>query len=571
MSVDDDVTDTVLPTPSYPDEDTRPTSNKEVLGFYAYSFAAEVFVVCGVGAFIPITLEELARASPSAVLAHDRSKSCLPTHGSHDGSHKGAQCVFELPGGLYINTASFAMYTFSISVFIQALLVVTMSGAADHGSYRKSLMIGFAVAGSVATMLYLPIGPSLYLLGALWAIIGNVCFGASFVLLNSFLPLLVRWHPAARPEKSSQPCVGSAQGDHEDTRPGPATSTTPLLPTDGEMIPYPPSPAARSPAMQLSTRVSSYGIGIGYIAAVCIQLMSLLVLSTPTVTPLFALRLVLFTIGLWWLLFTIPAALLLRPRPGPPLQLTLTQSDPSRLRQFLTYTTSSWRSLLLTLAHARRLRDVLTFLAAWFFLSDAIATVSSTAILFAKTTLNMSSSSLALINLTVTLSGILAAFSWSYVSRYFRWTPLQTILICTALFELIPLYGLLGYIPFLRDYGVFGLQQPWEMFPLSIVYGIVMGGLSSYCRSLFADLIPTGHEAQFFALYAITDKGSSVIGPAVVGWIVGRFGEIRPAFGFLSLVVAVGGSIMCGVDVERGRREGKAVEEEIGGAGHDGA
>jgi UMF1 family MFS transporter len=209
------------------------------------------------------------------------------------------------------------------------------------------------------------------------------------------------------------------------------------------------------------------------------------------------------------------------------------------------------------------LRDVLTFLTAWFFLSDAIATVSSTAILFAKTTLEMSSSSLALINLTVTVSGILAAFTWSRVSRYLRWSPLQTILICTALFELIPLYGLLGYIPWLREYGAFGLQQPWEMFPLSVVYGIVMGGLSSYCRSLFADLIPAGHEAQFFALYAITDKGSSVVGPAVVGWIVGRFGEIRPAFGFLSVVVAVGGLFMSRVNVERGKREGVVLQNEI--------
>lgn len=33
----------------YPGEDTRPTSRKELFGFYAYSFAAEVFIVCGIG------------------------------------------------------------------------------------------------------------------------------------------------------------------------------------------------------------------------------------------------------------------------------------------------------------------------------------------------------------------------------------------------------------------------------------------------------------------------------------------------------------------------------------------
>ena len=34
----------------YPGEDTRLTSKKELSGWYSYGWAAEVFVVCGVGA-----------------------------------------------------------------------------------------------------------------------------------------------------------------------------------------------------------------------------------------------------------------------------------------------------------------------------------------------------------------------------------------------------------------------------------------------------------------------------------------------------------------------------------------
>ena len=205
-----------LTPPSYPGEDTRPTSKKELSGFFFYSAAAEVFVICGLGAFIPITIEDLARGSPSAVLASDHTKSCktkvdIPeiaaTLLSKGRSHTNNQCVFSLLG-FEINTASFAMYTFSVSVLLQALVVVTMSGAADHGKHRKKMLLTFAVIGAVATMLYLPITPNAYLLGSLWAIIGNVCFGASFVLLNSFLPLLVRHHPKVldrHSRKSSKP------------------------------------------------------------------------------------------------------------------------------------------------------------------------------------------------------------------------------------------------------------------------------------------------------------------------------------------------------------------------------
>lgn len=66
------------------------------------------------------------------------------------------------------------------------------------------------------------------------------------------------------------------------------------------------------------------------------------------------------------------------------------------------------------------------------------------------------------------------------------------------------------------------------MYVLGAVYGFVLGGLSSYCRSVFGELVPMGFEAQFFALFAITDKGSSVFGPAIVGLITDACGEIRP-------------------------------------------
>ena len=201
-------------------------------------------------------------------------------------------------------------------------------------------------------------------------------------------------------------------------------------------------------------------------------------------------------------MFTIPAAMWLRPRPGPPLMANGRKGRLSRL-SYLTY---AWKSLFRTIKLARRLQDIMLFLGGWFLLSDAIATTSSTAILFAKTQLHMRPWALGLINVIVTLTGIFGAFGWSWVSRVSGLQAHQTILVCIALFELIPLYGLMGYLPFVQRWGVFGLQQPWEMYPLAAVYGLVMGGLSSYCRSLYGELIPPGSEAAFYALYAITEQ-----------------------------------------------------------------
>jgi UMF1 family MFS transporter len=486
--------------------------------------------------------------------------------------------VFDL-FGTEINTASFAMYTFSISVAIQALIVVTMSGAADHGRYRKALLLTFALVGSIATILFVIVTPNIFVLGSLLAMVGNVGFGASFVLLNSFLPVLVRNHPAGIDTQAS--VYESVPTSEEEVYPSPIVEEdsrrrsaesplveqseleSALLPAVEQVTPYPSSPATPSTTLQLSTKISSLGVSVGYAAAVVVQILSLVILST-TGSSLLSLRLVLFTIGLWWLTFTIPVAFWLRPRPGPPLS--------RHGGTWLGYLTHSWLKLGRTMLRARRLRDVLLFLAAWFMISDAVATVSGVAILFAKTTLGMTPAQLAIINIITTVAGIVGALTWSHVSRFFALKPSQTIIACICLFELIPIYGLLGYIPAIQRLGVIGLQQAWEMYPLAAVYGLVLGGLSSYCRSLFGELIPPGSEAAFFALFAITDKGSSIFGPAIVGAITDATGDIRPAFWFLAALIGLPIPLMCFVNVERGKREGAALAREsiVSGEGIDG-
>ena len=82
-----------------------------------------------------------------------------------------------------------------------------------------------------------------------------------------------------------------------------------------------------------------------------------------------------------------------------------------------------------------------------------------------------------------------------------------------------------------------------------------MGGLNSYCRSFFGLLIPPGREAAFYALYAVTDKGSSAVGPAVAGSIVDNTGGIRPVFWFLAILVLLPLPLIWAVDVERGKSD----------------
>ena len=76
---------------------------------------------------------------------------------------------------------------------------------------------------------------------------------------------------------------------------------------------------------------------------------------------------------------------------------------------------------------------------------------------------------------------------------------------------------------------------------------------------------PPGSEAAFYALYAITDKGSSVFGPAIVGAITDRYASIRPAFVFLAVLIFIPLPLMLLVDVDRGKRDGAEMAKELEG------
>ncbi|KAI9374862.1 autophagy-related protein 22-2 [Aspergillus egyptiacus] len=555
--------------PRYPGEDTSPTQRREIWGWYAYGIAAEVFAVCGVGSFLPLTLEQLAREQ--GYLLSSRHACVGPDAPSGNGTTPTNEACIVPVMGLEINTASFAMYTFSLAVLVQALTLVSFSALADYESNRKTLLLAFGFVGSVTSMLFMLIAPPLFVLGAVLVVIGVTCLGSSFVVLNSFLPILVANHPSIR----SSPSKGGNRphSPHAESHADPDEFSLRSWTDEEENSGPRPSPVeagkasgGTSPELQLSTRISSKGVGLGYAAAIFVQILSILMLFTlsktsmATIFPSLPLRCVLLLVGIWWFSFTIVSSRWLRNRPGLPLDGVAPGAGYlQKGRVWLRLVGFAWKSLWKTIKVAVRLREVVIFLAAWFLLSDAMATVSGTAILFARTELHLSTTSIGLLSITVTTSGMAGAFLWPVVSRRFGLASNHTVLLCIALFEIIPLYGMLAYIPFVRDWGVLGLQQPWEIFPLGIIHGVVSGGLSSYCRSLFGQLIPPGSEAAFYALYAATDKGSSFVGPAIVGALIDATGSVRSGFVFLAVLILLPMPLVWLVNAERGRRDAVAM------------
>ncbi|KZT65525.1 MFS general substrate transporter [Daedalea quercina L-15889] len=550
-------------------------------GWLSYAFASEVFVIVSLTLFLPICLEQFARqvVANNGYLLPDRMQPCKAVQNTSSTAEPGqARCVVKI-GWVWVDTASFSLYVYSISVALQALTVISMGGIADHPPHRKRLLFAFAALGSLSAMFFLAIPSSL----PFWPVVGllamcaNVGFGASIVALNAYIPSLARSTREAvaaqaevvRLRELHARRIGvETEVDHEGASNALGDDATdPLLTTSTSDTVHPDVLAAKlahDTALSTATaRISSHGIALGYGAGIFMLLLALIPV-TRLGGSTFALRLAVGLSGVWWALFSIPAAIWL---PGAMAARIVLTGDPdegeavpekwSASREIV----AAWKRLggMLRWREIKRLRNTFIYLAAWFLLSDGFTTITSTALLFGKTTLGMPPSALILIGVLTPSAGILGSLAWPVLQRRLAWSNLRILVVLVVMASLIPAYGCLGFLPVFQHGNVrFGGLTTWgEMYVLAVYFGSVYGAFQGYARAFYAELIPPGEEARWYGLFSITDKSSSFVGPLFVGLIADTTGNIRYAFFFLVFMVWLAVPILMSVDVERGREDAR--------------
>ncbi|KAF8064306.1 autophagy-related protein 22-like protein [Lyophyllum atratum] len=553
--------------------------NKKLRGWLSYAFASEVFVIVSLTLFLPICLEQFAR--DNGYLLPDRTEPCSSVAKSIQRGEESlnippaARCVVKI-GWAWVDSASFSLYVYSISVALQALTVISMGGIADHPPHRKRLLFFFALLGASAatTFLILPSTSPLWFLAAPLAVLANVGFGASVVAMNAYLPAFAKESPEVR----------AIQDEIQNKADTPSTPPTPTNQEayDRVLSLDPSSPLIhRSPSEELKakydselsrvmSRISSLGIALGYGAGIL-----LLVIALIPVTMLhgstFALRLAIGLSGIWWAAFSVPAALWLPDSESPRMNGASawdgagaeTWEGGSGFGEWSTKReiVLAWKRLgsMLRWGEMKKLSNTFKYLGAWFLLSDGFTTITSTAILFGKTTLNMQPPALILVGILTPTSGILGSLAWPFLQRRYGWTNLKVIVILVMMASAIPAYGCLGFLGvFQGDEGRFGgLTRQGEMFGLAVYFGSVYGAFQGYARAFYAELLPPGEEARWYGLFSITDKSSSFIGPLIVGVIADTTGNIRYAFFFLVGMIWMAIPVLVSVDVERGRKDAR--------------
>jgi UMF1 family MFS transporter len=94
-----------------------------------------------------------------------------------------------------------------------------------------------------------------------------------------------------------------------------------------------------------------------------------------------------------------------------------------------------------------------------------------------------------------------------------------------------------------------------EFFVLSGLVGFVMGGTQALSRSTYSLMIPKGREAEYFALYEVSDRGTSWIGPLVFGLAMQFTRSYRVSILSLIVFFIAGFAILWRVNVQRAYAE----------------
>jgi UMF1 family MFS transporter len=276
--------------------------------------------------------------------------------------------------------------------------------------------------------------------------------------------------------------------------------------------------------------ISSRAWALGYAAGCLVLLLHLLLLSRAAslgISRTLALRIALSSTGLWWALFTIPVLLRLHNR-GTPQAL-----PPGR-----TLFGAAFGQFARTLRHMRAFPHTLTFLIAYLLYNDAIQTVLVVSAQFGAEELKIPDQQLTITILIAQFVGIFGAIGFNRLAKAL--SAKNAVAVALVIWTLVLLYAY-GFVSSVAEFYVMGAAA-----------GAVMGGSQALSRSIFAQLVPKGKEAEYFSLYEVGDKGTSWLGPPTFGLALQLTGSYRVAILSLIIFFVLGLGVLTRADVKQG-------------------
>ena len=283
--------------------------------------------------------------------------------------------------------------------------------------------------------------------------------------------------------------------------------------------------------------VSSKGFAFGYLGGGLLLALNLALYTFAErlgISSGMAVRLSLASAGVWWGAFALITFFGLRNRP--PLKPRL--AGKSILLQ-------GFVELWHTIRNMFHYKQTLLFVCAYLFFNDAVQTVITLAGLFGAEELKIEQGTLTAVILMVQLLAFPGAmiFNWVAAKISAKWAIAVTLVLW-----ILVVLAMYGIVYDTRGFVIAGA-----------VVALVLGGTQALTRSLYSQLIPTGHEAAYFSLYEIGDKGTSWIGPAVFATVRTYTHSYRAGILTLPVLFAIGLALLVFVNVQKATREARGA------------
>ncbi len=293
---------------------------------------------------------------------------------------------------------------------------------------------------------------------------------------------------------------------------------------------------------QLSTprmigRISGYAWGLGYAGGlVCLVVALLGLIGLGEGAPWFPLstedgfnvRASNLLVAGWFLVFSLPALILLRDEATP-------RSDASTPGAIASVR-GAFRDLGRTLTRIRDFRDIVRFLIARLIYNDGLITVFAFGGVYAAGTFGMDTAEVIVFGIALNVAAGLGAFLFGLVDDRLGGRT-------TVLWSLVGLFVC-------SLVAVAAPNKAW-FWGAALVLGLFMGPNQSASRSLMGRFAPKRYESEFFGFFAFSGKATAFLGPLLLGLITAGYGQ-RAGIGVVLVFFLVGGLLLLRVDEARG-------------------
>ena len=266
-------------------------------------------------------------------------------------------------------------------------------------------------------------------------------------------------------------------------------------------------------------RVSAFGWTVGFGGGIIALLAALGVMHwVPADAQPAQLKDVFMIAGLLYAAFAVPGLLGLRHLASIPPHSPTTSSTVREV----------YVSVMNTLRHWRRHRDVFRFLVAFYLINDVLVTILFFIAIIFRTRFGLSIEGLLWLALLYHLLASPATLAFGHAAD--RWGQRMAIYVMTVILSaaiLLLAFGAGKIVPIV----------------VVVLLGLVYGSIQSVCRSLLALLVAPHQAGELFGFNAIAGRLSAALGPLIFGAAAAASGSDTAAL-LLLLVFLLAGAVV---------------------------